>query len=88
MSFAAKIIRVKTEFQIAFVCLLLTAYCLLTACGGPAERMKEIEAQKTPTPSPTPAEREISGVFKVSGTAAHDTEPYTGVLTVAPSGDV
>lgn len=50
--------------------------------------MKEIEAQKTPTPSPTPAEREISGVFKVSGTAAHDTEPYTGVLTVAPSGDV
>lgn len=50
--------------------------------------MKDIEAQKTPTPSPTPAEREISGVFKVSGTAANETEPYSGVLTVAPSGDV
>lgn len=50
--------------------------------------MKDIEAQKTPAPSPTPAEREISGVFKVSGTAANETEPYNGVLTVAPSGDV
>ena len=50
--------------------------------------MKDIEAQKTPEPTVTPTEREISGVFNVSGTAANDTEPYNGVLTVAPSGDV
>lgn len=69
-------------------CLLLPAVCLLPACGGPGERMKDIEAQKTPVASPTPAEREISGVFNVSGTAANDAEPYNGVLTVSPSGDV
>ena len=50
--------------------------------------MKDIEAQKTPAPTATPTEREISGVFNVSGTAANDTAPYNGVLTVAPSGDV
>ncbi len=61
---------------------------LFTSCGGPDERIKDIEAQKTPAASPTPTEREISGVFNVSGTAANDTEPYNGVLTVAPSGDV
>lgn len=61
---------------------------LLLACGGPAERMKDVEAGRTLAPSPTPTEREISGVFNVSGTAANDTEPYNGVLTVAPSGDV
>ena len=74
--------------QVFLACLLLTAYCLLAACGGPGERMKDIEAQKTPAPTATPSEREISGVFNVSGTAANDTEPYNGVLTVAPSGDV
>lgn len=58
------------------------------ACGGPDERIKDIEAQKTPAASPTPTEREISGVFSVSGTAANATEPYNGVLTVVPSGDV
>lgn len=61
---------------------------LLLACGGPGDRIKDIEAQKTPTASPTPTERAMSGVFNVSGTAANDTEPYNGVLTVAPSGDV
>lgn len=50
--------------------------------------MKDIEGQKTPAPTATPTEREISGVFNVSGTAANDTEPYNGVLTVVPSGDV
>ena len=50
--------------------------------------MKDIEAQKTPAPTVTPTEREISGTFNVNGTAANDTEPYNGVLTVAPSGDV
>lgn len=69
-------------------CFLLTAHCLLPACGGPAERMKDIEAQKTPQPTATPTERAIAGVFAVSGTAANETEPYNGVLTVAPSGDV
>jgi hypothetical protein len=75
-------------YSISQICLLLTALCLLTSCGGPGERIKDIEAQKTPTPTATPTEREISGVFNVSGTAANDTEPYNGVLTVAPSGDV
>lgn len=63
-------------------------FLFLTSCGGPAERIKDIEAQKAATPSPTPAEREISGVFNVSGAAVNDTEPYNGVLTVAPQGDV
>lgn len=72
----------------AITCLLLTAYCLLLSCGGPSERIKDIETQKSPTPTATPTEREISGVFNVSGTAANDTAAYNGVLTVAPSGDV
>ncbi|MFN0140492.1 MAG: hypothetical protein ACKVQW_10470 [Pyrinomonadaceae bacterium] len=50
--------------------------------------MKDLEARATPAPSPTPTEREISGVFNVSGTATNDTEPYNGVLTVSPTGDV
>ena len=83
--FAAKIVIVRAILQF---CLVVAVFCLVLSCGGPAERMKDIEAQKTPAPSPTPAEREISGVFNVSGTAANETEPYSGVLTVAPSGDV
>lgn len=59
----------------------------LAACGGPAERMKEIEAQK-PTPAPTPGEREISGSYNVTGADSNDADPYTGILTIAPQGDV
>ena len=58
----------------------------MISCGGPSERIKEIEAVKA-TPSPTPGERPISGSFVITGSAANGMEPYTGSLTVAPKGD-
>lgn len=65
--------------------LILTFF--LGSCGGPADRIKQIEAQK-PTPAPTPTEREISGQFNVTGAGDNGNEPYTGLLTIAPQGDV
>jgi len=72
--------------QIFIICLLLSAFCLLISCGGPAERIKETAAI-TPTPSPTPGERDISGNFIISGAATNDMDPYTGSLAVIPKGD-
>lgn len=57
------------------------------SCGGPAERIRE-KSVTTPTTPPTPAERSISGVFKVEGSADNGADPYTGVLNVAPKGDI
>lgn len=57
------------------------------SCGGPGERIKEIDSQKA-TPAPTPGEREISGQFNVSGSAANDIDEYNGLLTITPQGDV
>ena len=68
------------------LCLILTISILLS-CGGPSERIKEIEAVKA-TPSPTPGEREISGVFNLTGAGTNGVDPYTGSLTVAAQGDV
>ena len=76
------------KFSATPICLLLAAYCLLTACGGPGERIKEIEAAKSPTPAATPTEREISGVFNVNGADANGNDEYNGILTIAPQGDV
>ncbi len=59
----------------------------VVACGGPAERIRETAAI-TPTPPPAPTEREISGTFNVSGARDNGSEPYTGLLTIAPQGDV
>ncbi len=70
------------------IAVIIITVALACGCGGPGERIKDIEAQKTPAPTATPTEREISGVFNVSGTAANDTAAYNGVLTVAPSGEV
>jgi len=67
------------------ICLILII-SILPSCGGPSERIKEIEAVKA-TPSPTPGERPISGSFVITGSAANGMEPYTGSLTVAPKGD-
>ena len=67
--------------------LLLAVLCLLAACGGPAERIKERE-KSLASPTPTPSEREISGLFQVSGTASGGLEPYTGTLNVEPQGDL
>lgn len=57
------------------------------SCGGPGERIRE-KATVEPSPSPTPGEREISGVFNVEGSAENGNNPYTGVLTIQPRGDV
>jgi hypothetical protein len=59
----------------------------VAACGGPAERIRETAA-KSPTPPPAPTEREISGTFNVGGSGGNGSEPYTGLLTIAPQGDV
>jgi len=70
--------------RILIVTMVVIVMC---SCGGPGERIKDIEAQK-PKSSPTPTEREISGVFTVTGSAANEQDPYTGVLNVTPQGDV
>lgn len=70
-----------------FFCLLLSAFGLVLSCGGgPGERIKQIAAV-TPTPAPPPTEREISGVFNVTGAGENGNDPYTGMLNVAPEGD-
>lgn len=70
-----------------YLVILVAFVIFLAACGGPAERIKEIEA-RTPTPPPAPTEREISGAFNVSGAGDNGNEPYTGLLNIAPRGDV
>ena len=70
-----------------FILVFILALGLLAACGGPAERIRERE-KAVSSPPPTPGEREISGLFEVSGTANGGLDPYTGTLTVAPQGDL
>ena len=78
----------KIISKVNLTCLLLSALCLLASCGGgPGERIKQIAAI-TPTPAPPPTEREISGVFNVTGAGENGNDPYTGVLNIAPQGDV
>ncbi len=60
---------------------------LIASCGGPGERIKDTESSR-PSPTPTPSEREISGTFKVSGSFTNDSDPYDGILTIAPQGDI
>lgn len=69
------------------VLLLLVVVCLLASCGGPAERIRERE-KAIDSPTPTPGEREISGLFQVTGTASGGLDPYTGTLTIEPQGDL
>jgi hypothetical protein len=66
---------------IAFFTMLL-----LSACGGPEERIRE-RAAITPIPSPTPGERAIAGSFVINGSASGGLDEYTGSLTVVPKGD-
>lgn len=80
--------KLKDVLNLTILISHISLLTFLVSCGGPSERMKDIEAQKPATPTPTPAEREISGVFNVSGTAANDTDAYNGILTVAPFGQV
>ncbi len=72
------------------VALLFAAIALgfMASCGGgPSERIKQIAAI-TPTPAPPPTEREISGVFNVTGADVNGNDPYNGVLNIAPQGEV
>lgn len=70
-----------------FLVFFFAFIVFVTACGGPAERIRETAA-KSPTPPPAPTEREISGTFNVGGAGDNGSEPYTGLLTIAPQGDV
>ncbi|MGE3465446.1 MAG: hypothetical protein AB7J13_00820 [Pyrinomonadaceae bacterium] len=63
--------------------LLLT----IVSCGGPAERIRETSARPA-TPAPTPSERLISGSFNINGAGENEREPYSGLLTIAPKGDI
>lgn len=68
--------------------VVLAAIAVSFACGGPGERIKDIEKQEAlATPTPTPGERPITGSFRIEGTASGGLDPYSGSLTVAPKGD-
>jgi hypothetical protein len=60
---------------------------VLAACAGPADRIKE-RANALSSPTPTPAERDISGAYAVTGTAGGGLDPYTGTLAIEPQGDL
>src|SRR5258708_5726079 len=78
----------KFQISTSMAGLFAAALFVFTAaCGGPGERIKEIEAVKG-TPSPTPGEREISGIFNVTGASTNGIDEYTGSLTVTNQGDV
>lgn len=62
------------------------AAAILSACGGPAERIKE-RATELATPSPTPGERPIAGSYAITGADSGGLNEYTGSLSVAPKGD-
>ncbi|HVF48080.1 MAG TPA: hypothetical protein VNA17_10975 [Pyrinomonadaceae bacterium] len=80
--------RTYPSFQLPLIVAALAGLiCAVTSCGGPAERIRETSSA-TPTALPTPAERSISGVFKVEGSGDNGADPYTGVLSVAPKGDI
>lgn len=72
--------------QVTAVLLFAALSIVISACGGPGERIKEIEAVKA-TPSPTPGEREVSGVFNITGAGTNGADEYTGSLKVVPKGD-
>ncbi len=70
-----------------FLVFFFAFIVFVTACGGPAERIRETAA-KSPTPPPAPTEREISGAFNINGAGENGSEPYTGLLNIVPQGDV
>jgi len=63
------------------ICLLLSAFCVLYACGGPDLSNQNANA---PIPKATPpvSELEMSGVYNVTGAGDNDTDPYQGILTI------
>lgn len=70
-----------------YLSLLLLSAFFAASCGGPAERIRETSVKQS-TPASTPSERLISGVFNVEGSGDNDSDPYTGVLTIANQGDL
>lgn len=60
---------------------------IASGCGGSPEN-KPANQQANKTPSPTPGEREISGVFTITGAGANGIDEYSGVLNIANQGDV
>ena len=57
-----------------------------TACGVGGPEIKRADPQ--PRPSQTPTEKEISGVFNVTGAGANDADPYKGLLEITTQGEV
>lgn len=70
--------------RLSLVVLLAVSIC---GCGGPAERIQE-RAKALASPTATPGEREIAGLFQVSGSASGGLDAYTGTLEVQPQGDL
>ena len=87
MAYDVVMTRSRRFVLYAVLAALIAVGSGITGCGGPAERIKET-SQSTQAPSPTPGERELSGVYAVSGAGTNGAEPYTGVLNITPSGDV
>lgn len=76
----------RTSFAIGPL-VMLTAL-IFAGCGGPGDRIRDIDSQQQAAPQPTQTEREISGQYNVSGAGANGNAPYSGLLTIAPQGDV
>jgi hypothetical protein len=85
ISMGMRISRALKRLNATFAALGVSA--AICACGGPGDRIKEI-SNKAPLPSPTQGERELSGVYTVTGSGPNEADPYKGVLNITPSGDV
>ncbi len=70
-----------------FSIAILVAALFSLSCGGPGERIKDINASRSST-TPTPSEREISGTFKVNGSFTNESDPYEGILAIVPQDDI
>ena len=58
----------------------------IASCGNSPE-IKSNNQPAIKTPAPTPSEREISGVFSVTGAGDNGNDPYNGVLNITNQGD-
>ncbi len=73
--------------QRLFEIFAATFLTVAISCGGPSERIRE-SPTKSPTPAQPQTEREISGVFNVTGAGDNGVDAYKGILTIANQGDV
>jgi hypothetical protein len=66
--------------------IILVAVIALAACGVGGPEIKT--ANQQPRQTQTPTEKEISGVFNITGSGANEMDPYTGLLEITRQGDL